>query len=79
MAKGKMGALVSDGGRGVFPADIICIGDVNVVVANPKLGGIEYGDHLTPTHEIAEFPERVYANKERGFFVVPAKQLREVK
>lgn len=78
MAKAAMGVLVSDGGNGVFPADIICVGNVNIVVANPGCGGIKYDGYPRATHEIAEFPGRVYSNKPRGFFVVPAEQLVEV-
>lgn len=78
MAKAMMGALVSDGGNGVFPADILLIGGVNVIVANPDLGGITFNGYPPATHEIMEFPERAYINKSRGFFVVPAKQLKEV-
>lgn len=79
MAAAKMGALISDGGNGVYLADILCIGNVNVVVANPELGGITYTGYPRATHAIAEFPDRVYMNKARGIFVVPAKQLRELK
>lgn len=73
-----MGALVSDGGNGVFPADIHLIGNVNVIVANPNCGGIVY-NRGRATHELVEFPGRPYMNKERGFFVVPEKQVREIK
>ena len=77
--KGKIGAIVSDGGNGVFPADIIRVGDCFVIVANPKLGGIAYNSAAKPTHEFVCVPQRTYENKERGFFVVPVGQLYEVK
>jgi hypothetical protein len=76
-ARARIGASVSDGGRGVFPADIHCIGNVNVVVANRNLGGINY-DGIEPTHVFIEVPNHIYMSKERGIFVVPAGQLKEV-
>lgn len=78
MAKAMMGALISDGGNGAFPADILCIGGVNVVVANPDLGGIQFNGYPKPTHEIVELPDRVYSSKKRGIFVVPMGQLVEI-
>lgn len=77
MAKAYMGATVSDGGMGVFPADIHLIEGVNVIVANPNLGGIQFGAHKAAlaTHVMREFPVGGYQSKLRGFFVVPADQV----
>lgn len=66
-----------------FVADIWRIGNVNVIVANGPLHGHNNTLLERPargaTHHVKDFPEAGYWRPEKGIFVVPEKQCREIK
>lgn len=76
-----MGAVVQFCGHdGTFIADIFNINGVNVVVANGEVTT----ENLTrpakgATHHLNDFPQEGCWKPHRGFFVVPERQVKELK
>ncbi len=82
-----MGAVVVYCGHDAsFVADIHRIGDVNVVVAATVPGSqAKFESLLTrpadpnATHQMVDFPGPVYWSPPRGVFVVPDKNVKEIR
>ena len=79
MAKPAMGAMVKYcGHEGSFVADIFKIDNMNVVRANGPVTPANLYRGLECTHHLVDFPKAGFWCPERGVFVVPAKQVREL-
>lgn len=84
MSRAAMGAKVQYCGHdGTFIADIFRIGNINVVNANgPVTPSNLERPAVGATHRLRDFPEAGFWSPNKGVFVVPEKQvveLREVK
>jgi hypothetical protein len=81
MCEAKVGAYVKYCGHdGYFVADIFKINGVNVVHAN---GPVTPANLIRPadgaTHFLSDFPSGGFWNPRKGVFVVPEKQVKEIK
>ena len=82
MSNAKMGAKVLYCGHdGWFVADIFRVGNACVVKANGQVTGdnLVRGQPGEATHHLVDFPVAGCWAPQRGFFVVPASQVREIK
>ena len=81
MSKAAIGARVQYCGHdGWFVADIFRIGDVNVVKANGKVSGDTINrPAVGVTHHLSDHPHPGCWCPERGIFVVPSRQVKELK
>jgi hypothetical protein len=83
VSKGKPGAIVIYcGHEATFVADIWVVGNVNVVRANgpiEKQLNREEGATELATHHLSDFPQPGFWRPDLGVFVVPQKQVSEIK
>lgn len=83
MAKAKMGAVVSYcGHNGNFIADIWQVGNTNVVRASQEVTGanlIRDDRFGKATHHLSDFPKPGFWRPDLGVFVVPQKQVKELR
>lgn len=81
MSKAKMGAnVLYCGHQGWFIADIFEIEGVNVVKANGKItpGNLTRNRFDEITHHVSDFPVAGCWDPNRGFLVVPSKQVTDL-
>ena len=83
MKKGKPGAVVIYcGHNATFIADIYLVGNVNVVRANgPVDKHLDRSEGATEkaTHHLSDFPQPGFWRPDLGVFVVPEKQVTELR
>ena len=83
MKNGKVGAIVQYcGHEATFIADIWYVGNVNVVRANgpiDKCLNREPKAFTSATHHVSDFPTPGFWRPDLGVFVVPEKQVTELK
>jgi hypothetical protein len=84
MSAAKMGALVQYcNHRGVFIADVWRVGNVNIVRASRAVTmenlDREHASLARATHRLIDFPQAGFWRPDLGIFVVPEKQVKEIK